>query len=154
MNAAIANDRQILRAAWQPQVIFSVIWGGVVLAAAMKGLSSHRTDLLYGATICGCCWAAYIAWFRSFALETDGDSLLYSAPLARRIKLSLAEIRSIEFRRIEVGSKWRSAGYQTITVELKAKSESSVVLNARIFPSEGLQLFFNNLASRGIPVHK
>ena len=84
-----------------------------------------------------------MAWFRSFALETDGDSLLYSAPLVRRIKISLVEIRRVEFRRIEVGSKMRSAGYQTIVVELKPKSASSVVLNARVFPQEELKLFFN-----------
>jgi hypothetical protein len=132
--------------------MFSVIWGGVGLIAAAKGISSHRTDLLYGAAICGCCWAAYIAWFRSFALETDGDSLFYSAPLVRRITISLSEIRSVSFRKIDLGSKWRSAGYQKIIVERKADSASPIVLNTRVFPQEGLKLFFGNLGSRGIPV--
>lgn len=154
MNTASASNRHVIRAAWQPQAIFSVIWGGVGLVAAAKGISSHRSDLLFGAAICGGFWIACIAWFRSFSLETDGNCFIYSAPLVRRIKISLADIRSISFRRIDVGSRWRSAGYQKIIVELKADSASSVELNARVFPQEELQHFFSGLASRGIPIHK
>lgn len=154
MNSRTANDRYILRAAWQPQVIFSVMLGGGALVVAAKGIYMHRTDLLHLAAILGCGWAAYIAWFRSFALEVDENSLTYSALFARRKTIPLTDIRSINFRRIALGSKLRSTGYQSIIIELKGDSASSVVMNARVFPEEGLKTIFNNLASRGIPVNK
>jgi hypothetical protein len=146
------NDRKILRAAWQPQAIFSVIWGSVALLAAAKGISAHRTDLLYATVVCVFCGAMFVCWFRGFKLEIDGDNLLYSAPLARTVSVPLTEIRGIKFQRIVLGPKWRSSGYQIIVVELKGDTVPSVVLNARVFSQEGLNLFFNAIAFRHIPV--
>lgn len=145
------NERQVLRPTLRPQIILSLIFGGVVAAAAAKGFIAQRTDLLHGAVINACLWAACVAWLRSFRLETDADSLLYKAPLARRIRIPLTEIRIIHLRRIAVGSKWQSVGYQTMAVEVKARP-APFILNARIFPEKELKLFLENLASRGIPV--
>jgi hypothetical protein len=148
------KGRRVLKAAWQPQIIFSLFLGGIGALLLINGLVSHRTDWLQGAAIFGLLWAGFIAWFRGFALELAGEDLWYSVPLSRRVRIPLASIQGIHYRRIVVGPKWRSTGYQTVVVELSGNSKSKVVLNARVFPEDGLKQLFDEIASRGIPVSR
>jgi hypothetical protein len=152
MSVVSASNRKILRGAWQPQVIFSVILGGIGSLLLINGLLSHRADWLQGAAIFGLLWAAFIAWFRGFALELTGEDLWYSAPLSRRARMPLASIQGIHYRRIVLGPKWRSSGFQTVLVELAGNRKCKVVVNARVFPQDGLKKLFDEIASRGIPV--
>jgi hypothetical protein len=126
--------------------------GGIGGLLLINGLLSHRTDWLQGAAIFGFLWAAFIAWFRGFALELTGEDLWYCVPLSRRVRMPLASIRGIHYRRIVVGPKWRSTGFQTVVVDLAGNPKSKVVLNARVFPEDGLKQLFNEIASRGMPV--
>ncbi len=146
------KGRQVLKAAWQPQVIFSVMLGGIAGLLLLTGLLSQRTDWLQGSVIFGLLWAAVIAWFRSFALELTGEDLWYRAPLSRRVRMPLASIKGVHYRRITLGPKWRSAGYQTVVVELAGRPTSKVLLNARVFPEGGLKQIFDEVASRGVQV--
>jgi hypothetical protein len=146
------KSRHVLKAAWQPQIIFSVMLGGIGGLLLINGLLSHRADWLQGAAIFGFLWAAFIAWFRGFALELTGEDLWYSVPLTRRARMPLASIQSIHYRRIVLGPKWRSTGFQTVVVEMAGNPKSKVVLNARVFPKDGLKQLFDEIASRGIPV--
>lgn len=148
------KGRHVLRAAWQPQIIFSVILGGIGGLLLINGLLSHRVDWLHGAAIFGLLWAAFIAWFRGFALELTEEDLWYSAPLSRKARIPLASIQGIHYRRIVLGPKWRTTGFQTVVVELAGNSKSKVVLNARVFPADGLKQLFDEIASRGIPVSR
>lgn len=148
------NGRRVLKAAWQPQIIFSVILGGIGTLLLVNGLLNHRADWLQGAAIFGLLWAAFIVWFRGFTLELTGNELRYSAPLSRRVRLPLASIQGIHYRRIAVGPKWRSAGYQTVVIDLAGNATSKVVVNARVFPEDGLKSLFDEVASRGIPVKR
>ena len=66
--------------------------------------------------------------------------------------MPLASIKGVHYRRIEVGSKWRSSGLQTVVVDLGGGQQSKVVVNARVFPADGLKQLFDEVASRGIPV--
>lgn len=155
MRKVIAPDekgRHVLKAAWQPQVIFSVMLGGIGVLLLVNGLLSHRSDWLQGSAIFGFLWAAFIAWFRGFALELTKEDLWYSAPLSRTARMPLASIQGVHYRRIEVGSKWRSSGLQTVVVELGGGQTSTVVVNARVFPPDGLRQLFDEVAARGIPV--
>ncbi len=157
MRQVIAPDvkgRHVLKAAWQPQIIFSVILGGIGALLLINGLLSHRADWLQGAAIFGLLWAAFIAWFHGFALELTGEDLWYSVPLSRRVRMPLASIQGIHYRRIVVGPKWRSAGFQTVVVELAGNPKSKVVVNARVFPEDGLKQLFDAIASRGVPVSR
>ncbi len=153
------KDRHVLKAAWQPQIIFSVILGGIGSLLLINGLLSHRSDWLQGAAIFGLLWVAFIAWFQGFALELTKEDLWYSVPLsrrarrARRARMPLASIQGIHYRRIVVGPKWRSTGFQTVVVELGGSPKSKVVVNARVFPEDGLKQLFE-VASRGIPVSR
>ncbi len=148
------KGRQVLKAAWQPQIIFSLILGGIGALLLINGLVSHRTDWLQGSAIFGVLWAAFIAWFRGFALELTAEDLWYSAPLARRVRMPLASIQGVHYRRIVVGPKWRSTGFQTVVVELAGNPASKVVVNARVFPEGGLKQLFDEVGSRGIPVRR
>jgi hypothetical protein len=150
----IGNNRKTLRAAWQPQIIFSVMLGGMAGLLLINGLLSHRADWLHGAAIFGLLWAAFIAWFQGFALELTGEDLWYSVLLSRRVRMPLASIQSIHYRRIVVGPRWRSTGFQTVVVELAGNPKSEVMVNARVFPEVGLKQLFDEIASRGIPVTK
>lgn len=148
------KGRRVLKAAWQPQFIFSLILGGIGALLLFNGLVSHRTDWLRGAAIFGVLWAAFIAWFRGFALELTGDNLWYSVPLSRKICMPLASIQGVHYRRIVLGPKWRSTGFQTVVVELTGNPKPKVVVNARVFPEDGLNQIFDEVASRGIPVSR
>jgi hypothetical protein len=150
----IGNNRKTLRAAWQPQIIFSVKLGGMTGLLLINGLLSHRADWLQGAAIFGLLWAAFIVWFRGFALELTGEDLWYSAPLSRRARMPLASIQGIHYRRIVSGPRSQSTGSQTVVVELAGNPKSEVVVNARVFPYVGLKQLFDEIASRGIPVTK
>jgi hypothetical protein len=150
----IGNNRKTLRVAWQPQIIFSVMLGGIGGLLLINGLLSHRADWLQGAAIFGLLWAALIAWFRGFVLELTGEDLWYSVPLSRRVRMPLASIQGIHYRRIVLGPKWRSTGFQTVVVDLAGNGKSRVVVNARVFPEDGLKQLFDEIASRGIPVTK
>lgn len=157
MGQVVAPDEkppQVLKAAWQPQIIFSVMLGGIGALLLVNGLLSHRADWLQGAAIFGFLWAGFIAWFRGFALELTKENLWYSVPLSRRVRMPLASIRGIHYRRIVLGPKWRSTGFQTVVVELAGNPKSEVVLNARVFPENGLKQLFDQIASRGIPVSR
>jgi hypothetical protein len=68
--------------------------------------------------------------------------------------MPLASIQSIDYRRITLGPKWRSAGYQTVVFELAGKPTCKVIVNARVFPEDGLKQLFERIASRGIPVSR
>ena len=148
------GGRHRVKAAWQPQIIFSVMLGSIGGLLLVNGLLNHRADWLQGAAIWGLLWVAIIAWFRGFALELTEEELWYSAPLSRRVRLPLASIRGIHYRRIVVGPKWRSAGYQTVVIELAGHATSKVVVNARVFPEDGLKQLFDEIASRGIRVKR
>jgi hypothetical protein len=50
---------EVLKAAWQPQLIFSVMLGGIGGLLLINGLLSHRADWLQGAAIFGLLWAAF-----------------------------------------------------------------------------------------------
>jgi hypothetical protein len=148
------KGRHVLKAAWQPQIIFSVILGGIGALLLINGLLSHRADWLQGAAIFGLLCAAFIAWFHGFALELTREDLWYSVPLSRKVRMPLASIQGIHYRRIVVGPKWRSAGFQTVVVELAGNPKSKVVVNARVFPEDGLKQLFDAIASRGVPVNR
>lgn len=128
--------------------------GGIGSLLLINGLLSQRSDWLQGAAIFGLLWAAFIAWFRGFALELTGEDLWYSVPLSRRARMPLASIQGIHYRRIVVGPKWRSTGFQTVVIELSGSPKSKVVVNARVFPEDGLKQLFDEVASRGIPVSR
>ena len=151
----IARDdegRHVLKAAWQPQVIFSLMLGGIGCLLLVNGLLNYRSDWLQGGVIFWFLWAAFVAWFRGFALELTKEDLWYRAPLSRTARMPLASIRGVHYGRIEVGSRWRSSGLQTVVVELGGGGTSKVVVNARVFPADGLRQILDDVASRGIPV--
>jgi hypothetical protein len=146
------NGRRIVKAAWQPQIIFSVMLGGMAGLLMVRGLLSHRADWLQGAAVFGLLWAGFIAWFRTFALELAGEDLRYRAGLSRQIRIPLARIRSVHYRRITVGM-WRSAGYQAVVIQVAGSPKSDVVVNARVFPEGELTQLFDEVASRGVHVN-
>jgi hypothetical protein len=145
-------DRQEVKAAWQPQVIFSVMVGGVGALLLVNGLVSHRADWLEGAAIFGMLWAGIIAWFRGFTLKLDGDILLYKAPLSPSIRVKVTSIQSIRCRRIEVTRRLHSAGLQTVVIEVLESRKLSVVVNARVFPEDQLKTLLEKVASRGVTI--
>lgn len=128
--------------------------GGIGGLLLVKGIVNHRSDWLKGAAIFGLLWTAFIAWFKGFSLELTGEDLWYSVPLSRRVRIPLASIKGIHYRRIVLGPKWRSAGFQTVVVELDGKPTSTVVLNARVFPVDGLKQLVDEITARGIPVRR
>jgi hypothetical protein len=148
------GGRYVVVAAWQPQVIFSVMFGGLGALLLVSGLLRHRVDWLLGAAIFGMLWAGFIAWFRGFKLELTEEDLWYTAPLSRRKRLPLTTIQGAHFRRVVVGPRLRSTGFQAVVIDLAGPPKSAVVVNARVFPDHGLKQLFDALAARGIPVKK
>lgn len=148
----LSADNLALKAAWQPQAIFFAIWGGMSLMTAVRALASHHTGMLGLAAFFGLIAAAWIAFFQSYGLRIDRDSLLYRMPLNRSIAVPLADIRSVSYKFIELGKR-RSYGVQAMIIELRDESASPVVFrDVRAFPNEGLKQLNEILATRDIAV--
>lgn len=154
MTSASHSGCNVVKAAWQPRVIFSVIWCSVGLLALYKGLVGHRQDLVWGSGICGLMWIAYMAWFSAFRLEIWENVVVYRSPLARTRSLPITGIKSATTRRLTVGSKIRSSGNQTLVLLPSDHSEHSIVVNARVFPPKRLAAFLDILATRGVAVRR
>jgi hypothetical protein len=152
VSASPAEAKLVLAAAWQPQMIFSVVWFGLAILAGIRGVLSNRDDLLLESLICGSLGIGFFAWFRGFKLELNDSHLVYRAPLVSKKAIAVSRIQRVLAQRIVFGSKLKSFGYQNIVVESKDRDSASLVINARVFPEEAAKTLLNELGKRGVSV--
>jgi hypothetical protein len=135
-----AEAKLVLTAAWQPQVISSVMLFGLAILGA---------DLLSVSLIFGSLGVGFLAWFRAFKLELNDSHLTYHAPLVRKKVISVNRIRRVIAQRVTI----ESFGYQTIVVESKDGDSASFVINAQVLPKKETIALFNELGKRGVSVN-
>jgi hypothetical protein len=99
-------------------------------------------------------WVAFVAWLSAFRLEIVDNVLVYTSPLVRKKSLPITSIKSATMRRITIGPKFRSSGYQTLVLVPSGAAERETTINARVFPPEKLAAFLDILANRGIAVRR
>jgi len=154
MTSASHQQGDVVKPAWQPRLIFTVLWWGLGFTALYKGLVEHSQDLLWAAGFCGVMWVAFIAWLSAFRLEIVDNVLIYTSPLVRKKSLLVTSIKSATMRRISVGPKFRSSGYQTLVLVPSDAPKREITINARVFPPEKLAAFLDILANRGVAVRR
>jgi|GEM_PF-4382016 len=146
------NKLRLIRAAWQPQLFFLVVLVGIGLALVIKGILSHREDLITDSPIFIALGIGYALWFRAFRLELDDANFVYQAPLSKMISIPVDNLQKVTTQRIVLSAKIKSFSYQSIIVESKNNTPVSFTINARVFPERKLIDLLNELASRNVSV--
>jgi len=152
MNSPDTKIKVCLRAAWQPQLFIVGVLAGSGLALVIKGILSHREDLITDSSFCIVLGIGFALWFRAFRLELDDANLVYQAPLSKMMSIPVDNLQKVTTQRIVLSAKIQSFSYQSIIVESKNNTPVSFTINARIFHERKLIDLLNELASRNVSV--